>query len=314
MQTASLIKSRQSLLIASLIIVYLVFVYWLGPLLVKFEIISEYLVLEIPHFIITVSAVVLGALIDRNLLFRELNSIFSERLKENSDYNTIIIREDLIPMSNRYGIARVHSGLNLGKLIESLESDDRLDMLFTYHPDIDQYLPQLVRLVTEEGVRVRLLLGDAESRAVARRFEYISETEKGFIWHGHEMMDRMKLFYEKFVARVIERDRRFIDGELLEIKTFTMLPDIPLIIISSGNSEGVTGIRRVLQGYYLTRPAVELPFIEWLPRPNGNEEAEDMARLFQSYFDVRWHKGKDLPMIRRKGGEKNGDLARAKDD
>ena len=76
---SSLLRARHTVVILITLIAYLIFTYYIGPLLERFEIIGHKVAEEISHIIITVGAVVLGALVDRNLLFGELNKIFTDR-------------------------------------------------------------------------------------------------------------------------------------------------------------------------------------------------------------------------------------------
>jgi len=206
-------------------------------------------------------------------------------------------------MSRQFGIVAVRTNLSFKDVIDSLNQNDYVDIMFTFHPDIDRYLPSLVRQITANGVNCRLLVGDPESPSVERRFNYISEDAGGFIWAGNDMIDRLRLFLNKTVPNVLGMNRQFVSGKLFQIRLFKHLPDIPLIIIRAGLPDGPSRIRYVLQGYYLRRPAIELPFIEWAGEGKTYNEEGNMARMLSSYFDARWTNGTDISIVVRDSGD-----------
>jgi hypothetical protein len=261
---------------------------------------------ESKHIFLTIGAVVFGALIDRAYLFGDLNKHLQERLSENSSELTATIREEIIPMSRDFGVLQVLRTISFRHIIESLEENDHIDIFFTFHPDIDQYLVNLVSKVTQNNVTCRLLLGNPNSPSLARRFNYITEAADGYKWPGGTMLDRLRYCVEKTLPNALSTNRDMANGKLLQVKSFDELPDIPLIIITKGRGyrerdrtgdgetpleyPGDREIKRVLQGYYLQRPAMELPFIEWTA-PTRLSRVQNMASLFLAYFDARWEDG-----------------------
>lgn len=281
----------------SIVIFLFAFDSVIKPVLV-FVHVSEQIIGPIPHFVLTLLAVVVGAFIDRSFLFRDLDEVISKELLEAQLSIVEEVRDELIPMSSRFGLNSIHDGLDINSLISSLDKFDYIDIMFTYHPDFDRYLPNLVKRITEDGIRARLLFGDPSSEIVQRRFSYITETSGGFLWQ-HDMIAKLKLFIDDSIKTTIENTRDFKRGELLEVKTYKRLPDIPIIVVRSGNEQGALAIKYVYQGFYLKRPAVELPFIMWKDKSNDDLSYNSLAILLMNYFEARWANAEDLPFVDR---------------
>lgn len=272
----------------------------IGPFLERFNIIEHHFTEELSHVIITVFAVLIGAFVDRYFLFAALNPIIERHLAKNAEDILGGVSDRVIPMSRKFGLSAIRNGLNFGNIIKSLEKHDRIDVMFTYHPDLDRYLSDLIELITDDKtfIKARFLLADPKSDVVRKRFSYITETKSGFTFNTEDMPARLELFFSTTLVNAITMNRAFEEGELFQVKTYALLPDIPIIIIRGSDSAGDVVIKRVLQGYYLKQPAVELPFVEWVPGAGGSSQT--MVRRFADYFESRWNTADDLPFVIRK--------------
>jgi len=298
----NLIKPIHVIWLLSLILIIIFFDTVMKPVLLKLGV-PDGLLGPIPHFAITLLAVVVGAFIDRNMLFNDLNELLTERLAESEKAIVSEIRDEIIPMASDYGLSAIHSGLDIRHIISSLEPFDRIDIMFTFHPDFERYLQNLVTKVLENSVEARLLFGNPESETLKRRFRYITDTTGGFSWKN--MIAKLQLFLDETIRSTIEQTRDFKRGMLFQVRTFRQLPDIPIVIIRSGNEQGPLGIKTVYQGFYLNRAAVELPVVAWSGDSRGGGHKELLADLLLQYFESRWSNASDLDVVDRPPNQTN---------
>lgn len=251
---------------------------------------------EFKDITVTVVAVLLGALIDRIYLLDDLRQLLQERLSSQTREISLTIREELVPMNRDFGVSKVHQFIEFKGIISALQPRDNIDILFTFHPDIERYLPDLLTKITQQDVTCRLLLGCPDSQAVKCRFDYITEAADGYFW-SIDMIGHLRTFVEITLPTILSKNRQMAQGRLFEVKCFQDIPDIPLIIVTRSDG-GEREIVSVLQGYYLRPPAMELPFIQWDVTNVRSRGSRTMAGLFLSYFDMRWTKGVSIQPIK----------------
>ena len=248
------------------------------------------------HVVITIFAVFVGTFIDRNILFHELSKDISSTFQLFSDEIYGKVQEKILPMTHIFGVSKIHEKIYLQNIYNSLDAYDYIDILFTFHPDIETHLHLLVKKILENNVNARILIGSPESEALKARFNYI-EIDGIKWWGGESMIANLKRFFDNEIPKTISLNREFGKGKLFCIKSYQHLPDIPLIIIRGGNAAGPGRVKKVIQGYYLKDPALDLPFIEWVADPDGDSASRKMANLFADYFDVRWHSEPDMAHV-----------------
>lgn len=273
-----------------LILVILLFLYFSTS---TFETPATFII-DLKHFLVTILAVTIGAFIDRYLLFREWTREFSRQLVETEQKLLVSLAEKILPMSKTYNLDQIIPNVSIGNLIDGLDSGQQLDILITFHPDIDRYFSNLIKRIVHDDISCRLLIGNPDSDPVKRRFTYITESQ-GYSW-VEGMVVRLRAFIDGPVKNAFESNRALSTNNRLKVKTFSVLADVPLIIVRQKPESGKASIQYVLQGFYLESPALESPFLRWTPGSDHRSGVDDqsMCELLARYFDKRWDNADDV--------------------
>lgn len=290
------VKNQRNVVFA--VLIYVIFVTYISDLLTNRIGVKKEIVEDVAHIYVVILTILVGTLLDRGIIFAKVNTLLERELKANSDQNFERTRSQLIPMIREFGISAVHEKIQLSNIVSCLSTGDHIDILFTYHPEIGSCLPALIEKVKNHQVQCRMLLGSPSSEAVKRRFSYIHTTE-GIIFDTADMPNQLSTFFDQTVPNQIKLNRDFSLGKYFQLRSFNLLPDIPLIIISEADEISGTRVKRVLQGYYLNKPAIELPFVEWVSVADRDPKIESMALLISQYFESRWINGVDLGCVTR---------------
>lgn len=246
-----------------------------------------------------IGAIVFGLAI--SLLFKSLDSDeyidrvslrhTSALLKQLESYQ-IYIRESFVPMSQKWGLSRMHDNIDFVKILEKARTGSTISIFFTYHPILSLKLSDIILVVRDRNIKLRLLLGNYESESIRRRFDIIGSSDRD--WAGwtdtDSVLENLQRFSEKQLPKAVSHFQSLQVSKSVELKLYDFLPDIPMIIESSpSHKSGNVTVRRVYSGFYSLRPALDAPFIEW-ERTNN----EGLVDILSDYFEERWTSATDV--------------------
>ncbi len=234
------------------------------------------------------------------LIFRgfedtERNESILRTIRKLFDEQRVNLTESILPLSAGSGLVGAYAGIDFKKIILEALPNSTIHIFFTYHANLTDSLNVMLDAMLKRNVRFRLLLGDYTAPAIKRRFSYI-----GWIGRSEKTspnLDRLRIFLTSEIPSAVEPYRVISACDMLQVRTFDHLPDMPIIIETAAFPDDESGqnrvgeIRRVLTGFYVLKPAVDGILLEWRNAGEGS-----LARAFMEYFERRWDTGKVSPI------------------
>jgi hypothetical protein len=248
------------------------------------------------HVVYTLGVLFIFRSIESTLDFRETSERYIGEIIRRLDNHREELRDTVLPLSSFWGLIGARKGIDFGRVFEDAEVGSTISIFFTFHPSLADSLPKIVKLMHDKNIRLNLLIGDYQSNSILRRFNYIG-------WLGEDgrdptYVDRLRNFITVEIPNSKKQYRPIEARDMLRVRTFNHLPDIPIIIESrsaitpySDYEDGVVdnvpqNITRVLTGFYVLKPAVQGILLEW-----RSTSGDSLAEAFLTYFNARWESG-----------------------